>query len=81
MTQLVNRGGRPRKVPVPIDAKIALSIQEASDLTGLGRKFFYAAIRAREIDVAVVGKRWRILRVDLDHWLRSRFKRAEHERP
>lgn len=51
--------------------RLALSVREAADLSGLGRTRIYAAISSRELPSIKFGKRRLIRRAALDEWLKG----------
>jgi excisionase family DNA binding protein len=56
--------------PTP-QKKIAYSIVDVTDLTGLGRSFIYEAIKAGNLLVRKAGRRTLIFDADLNSWLAS----------
>jgi len=61
----------PRKDPVPITDKIALTIPEACALSGLGRTSLYEAFKDGSLIKRKRGARSVILRADLDKFLKK----------
>jgi excisionase family DNA binding protein len=51
--------------------KIAYSIVDVTDLTGLGRSFVYEAIKAGNLIVRKAGRRTLVFDADLNAWLAS----------
>jgi len=54
---------------VAIENKPLLKLHEASLLTGLSRQILRDAIEAKKLKAKVIGRAWRIKRVDLDQFL------------
>jgi len=59
-------------------AKIALTIQEAAQLSGLSSAYLYALSARGELPVSKVGTRVLILRSELETWLRSKIRATSH---
>lgn len=57
--------------PPPGMAPLAWSIDEYSEVSGLGRSFIYEAIRSGELQARKAGRRTLILRDDGERYLRS----------
>jgi excisionase family DNA binding protein len=56
--------------PTP-QKKIAYSIVDVTDLTGLGRSFIYEEIKAGNLNIRKAGRRTLIFDADLNAWLAS----------
>lgn len=56
---------------VPLDQKIALSVEEAVSLTPYGRSTIYEAMKQGALPARKNGRRTYIMRDDLDRFLRS----------
>lgn len=54
--------------------KLAWSIDEASQLTGLSKGYYRKIIKAGELKIARAGRRVLILDVDLRQWLASNVR-------
>lgn len=54
--------------------KISLTIQEASQVSGLSVPYLYALSARGELPVSKVGTRVLILRSELEVWLRSKIR-------
>lgn len=54
---------------VPVADKLLLTISEAQSLTGLSREFLREAIASGELKAKVIGRGWRIKRLDLDKFI------------
>lgn len=54
---------------VPIEHKPLLTLSEAQALTGLSRQYLRLAISQQELEARIIGKSWRIKRVDLDRYI------------
>lgn len=54
-----------------LQKKIAYSIVDVTDLTGLGRSFIYEAIKAGNLSIRKAGRRTLIFEADLNAWLAS----------
>jgi excisionase family DNA binding protein len=52
--------------------KLAVSIAEAADVSGMSRAFLYEAMAASELSFLKIGRRRLILIVDLLEWLTSK---------
>jgi len=52
--------------------KLAVSIAEAADVSGMSRAFLYEAMAASELSFLKIGRRRLILIVDLLEWLASK---------
>ena len=52
--------------------KLAVSIAEAVDVSGMSRAFLYEAMAASELSFLKIGRRRLILIVDLLEWLTSK---------
>ena len=53
----------------PLQQKVAFSIHEVAELTGLGRSSAYEAISTGELCARKRGGRTLVLAADLEHWL------------
>lgn len=51
--------------------KLAYSIPDLIDLSGLGRSFIYAEIKAGRLKIRKAGRRSIVLPEDADNWLRQ----------
>jgi len=51
--------------------KLTLSISEASHLSGLSRNHLTQAIHAKKLKAKIIGRGWRIKRVDLDAYVKK----------
>ncbi len=60
--------GRP---VVAIESKPLLKLDEASALTGLSRAILREAIERKKLKAKMIGRAWRILRADLDNYLKK----------
>lgn len=69
------------KPAVPVTDKLALSVEEASALTGLGINFIYAAVKNGTLRAIGSRRRIRVTRADLDDWLREVLPAIPVERP
>lgn len=58
-------------VVVPVADKLLLTLAEASALTGLSRGTLRAAIDSRQLKARIVGRAWRVKRVDLDVYVKK----------
>jgi len=56
---------------VPLSEKLTLTIDEASDLSGIGRSTVYAAVLDRTLPARKLGRSTRILPADLKGWVNS----------
>jgi len=56
--------------------KIALTIHEAAQLSGLSVPYLYSLSARGELPVSKVGTRVLILRSELESWLRSKIRGA-----
>jgi len=54
---------------VPIEAKPLLTLAECRSLTGLSRDILREAVRGRKLKAKIIGKGYRIKRVDLDSYV------------
>jgi len=56
------------------EKKIALTIREAAQLSGLSVPYLYALSARGELPVSKIGSRVLILRSELETWLRSKIR-------
>jgi excisionase family DNA binding protein len=56
--------------------KLAISVREAVDTSGMSRAFLYEAMRAGELTFLKIGRRRLILVDDLRAWLASKRSKA-----
>ncbi len=59
------------RASVAIEAKPLLKLDEASALTGLSRAILREAIERKKLKAKLIGRAWRILRTDLDNYLKK----------
>jgi excisionase family DNA binding protein len=57
--------------------KLALSVEEAAKVSGVGRTMLFAEIRKGRITARKVGRRTIIMVDDLDAWLKALPKRTD----
>lgn len=70
--ETITRAAPP--VSVPIEAKLTLSLAEASQLSGFSADHLREAIRAellKTVPIGASGKRYRIRRADLDRYIKQ----------
>lgn len=54
---------------VPIEAKLTLTLRDASKLSGLSRGYLLEAIKGKKLKAAKRGRGWNIKRADLEAWV------------
>ena len=59
------------ETPAPKPEKLAFSVDEACALSGLGRSYLYAEIKAGRLATRKAGSRTLVLRKDLEGFLES----------
>ncbi len=55
----------------PLEAKLTLSLSEASALSGLSRSHLRQAIEEKKLRARIIGRGWRVKRDDLDAYVRK----------
>ena len=75
--ELKNSNSTKHKVEIPVQDKLALSVLEAMEISGIGRTLIYDEINAGRLIARKVRKRTLILRSDLDAWLTNLRRTGE----
>jgi excisionase family DNA binding protein len=74
LARLLQSGAAERERPhVGIEHKPLLKLDEAAALTGLSRATLRAAIDAKKLKAALIGKAWRVRRSDVEDYLKKLF--------
>jgi len=55
----------------PLEAKLTLSLSEASALSGLSRNHLRQAIEDKKLKARIIGRGWRVKREDLDAYVKK----------
>jgi excisionase family DNA binding protein len=55
----------------PLEAKLTLSLSEASALSGLSRGYLRQAIEDKKLKARIIGRGWRVKRDDLDAYVKK----------
>ena len=63
--------GRNDTLHVELKDKLTLSLNEASQLSGLSRGHLRQAIEAKKLKARIIGKGWRVKRSDLDAYVQK----------
>ena len=54
---------------VPVEEKLLLTMKEVQALTGLSEKILRQAIKDEKLKAKIIGKSWRIKRLDLENYI------------
>lgn len=54
---------------VPVEKKLLLTLKEVQALTGLSEKILRQAIKDEQLKAKIIGKSWRIKRLDLENYI------------
>lgn len=71
LLEVINAMHTRGRTSVATEAKILLTLVEASAMTNLSDKHLRAAIHAGELKARIIGRGWKIKRADLDSYIKK----------